>query len=110
MPPRTVAGYLSAVEGEEIQERRSRLRRLDDCLNLLEQAHEHDLTHVTERMAEMIQDRVPAIAAGMLISDAIEEVLRQQEPYMVQMRPEYKERRVRRRREPFDIRLLLARR
>jgi hypothetical protein len=108
--PRTAAGYLSALEGEEIQERRSRLRRLDDCLNLLEQAHEKDLTHVSDEMAEMIQERVPAIAAGMLISDAIEEVLRQQEPYMVQMRPEQKERRIRRRREPFDIRLLLARR
>ena len=110
VPPRTAAGYLSALEGAEIQERRSRLRRLDDCLNLLEQAHEQDMTHVSERMAEMVQERVPAIAAGMLISDAIEEVLRQQEPYMVQMRPEHKERRVRRRREPFDIRLLLARR
>jgi hypothetical protein len=109
-PPLTAAGYLSAMEGEEMQERRNRLRRLDDCLNLLEQAHEQDMTNVTERMADMIQDRVPAIAAGMLISDAIEEVLRQQEPYMVQMRPEQKERRVRRRREPFDIRLLLARR
>jgi hypothetical protein len=107
---RTVAGYLSAMEGEEIQERRNRLRRLDDCLNLLEQAHEQDMTEVSERMAEMIQDRVAAVSAGMLITDAIEEVLRQQEPYMVQVRPEQKERRVRRRREPFDIRLLLARR
>ena len=108
--PRTAAGYLSAMEGEELQERRSRLRRLDDCLNLLEQAHEKDMTHVSAHIAEMLQDRVPAVAAGMLISDAIEEVLRQQEPYMVQIRPEQKERRVRRRREPFDIRLLLARR
>ena len=108
--PRTAASYLSAMEGAEIQERRNRLRRLDDCLNLLEQAHEQDMTAVTGRMAEMLQERVPAISAGMLISDAIEEVLRQQEPYMVQVRPEQKERRVRRRREPFDIRLLLARR
>ena len=38
------------------------------------------------------------------------ESLRQQEPYMVQMRPEVGSRRVRRRREPFDIRTLLARR
>jgi hypothetical protein len=109
-PSRTVAGYLSALEGEEIQERRNRLRRLDDCLNLLEQAHERDMTEVSDRMAEMLQARVPSLCVGMLISDAIEEVLRQQEPYMVQMRPEHTERRLRRRREPFDIRLLLARR
>jgi hypothetical protein len=45
----------------------------------------------------------------MVIADAIEEVLRQQEPYMIQVRPEVT-RRVRRRRDPFDVRLLLNRR
>lgn len=93
-------------EGEE---RRQRLRRLDDCLELLEQAHELNLTTVTERMADALADRVPTVHPGMLIADAIEEVLRQQEPYMVQIRPEVS-RRVRRRREPFDVRLLLQRR
>ena len=93
-------------EGED---RRQRLRRLDDCLELLEQAHELNLTTVTERMADALADRVPTVHPGMLIADAIEEVLRQQEPYMVQIRPEVS-RRVRRRREPFDVRLLLQRR
>lgn len=93
-------------EGEE---RRQRLRRLDDCLELLEQAHELNMTVVTERIAEAVADRVPTIHEGMLIADAIEEVLRHQEPYMVQIRPEVT-RRVRRRREPFDVRLLLQRR
>ena len=93
-------------EGEE---RRQRLRRLDDCLELLEQAHELNLTTVTARMADALADRVPTVHPGMLIADAIEEVLRQQEPYMVQIRPEVS-RRVRRRREPFDVRLLLQRR
>jgi hypothetical protein len=93
-------------EGEE---RRQRLRRLDDCLELLEQAHELNLTTVTERMADALADRVPTVHPGMLIADAIEEVLRHQEPYMVQIRPEVS-RRVRRRREPFDVRLLLQRR
>lgn len=93
-------------EGEE---RRQRLRRLDDCLELLEQAHELNMTVVTERMAEAVADRVPTIHDGMLIADAIEEVLRHQEPYMVQIRPDVT-RRVRRRREPFDVRLLLQRR
>jgi hypothetical protein len=91
------------------EERRVRLRRLDDCLNLLEQAHELDLTLVTERMAEVLSERVPTVHTGMLIADAIEEVLRHQEPYMVQVRPEVS-RRIRRRRDPFDVRLLLQRR
>jgi hypothetical protein len=96
--------------GPEDAERRIRLRRLDDCLNVLEQAHELDMTLVNEKIAELVADRVPTIHPGMLIADAIEEVLRHQEPYMLQVRPEVATRRVRRRREPFDIRLLLQRR
>jgi hypothetical protein len=93
----------------EGDERRQRLRRLDDCLDVLEQAHELDLTVVSDRMADALSERVPTIREGMLIADAIEEVLRQQEPYMVQIRPEMS-RRMRRRRDPFDVRLLLNRR
>jgi hypothetical protein len=96
--------------GPEDAERRIRLRRLDDCLNVLEQAHELDMTLVNEKIAELVADRVPTVHPGMLIADAIEEVLRHQEPYMLQVRPEVATRRVRRRREPFDIRLLLQRR
>jgi hypothetical protein len=92
------------------EDRRVRLRRLDDCLNVLEQAHELDLTVVSERIELLVSERVPTIRAGMLITEAIEEVLRHQEPYMVQLRPEVGSRRVRRRREPFDIRTLLGRR
>jgi hypothetical protein len=91
------------------EERRVRLRRLDDCLTVLEQAHELDLTTVTAGMVEVLSERVPTIREGMVIADAIEEVLRQQEPYMIQVRPEVT-RRVRRRRDPFDVRLLLQRR
>jgi hypothetical protein len=98
---------MSTGEGEE---RRIRLRRLDDCLNVLEQAHELDLTTVNDKIAELVSERVPTVHVGMLITDAIEEVLRMQEPYMVQVRPEVGSRRVRRRREPFDIRMLLGRR
>ena len=91
------------------EERRVRLRRLDDCLTILEQAHELDQTIVTAAMADALSERVPTIREGMVIADAIEEVLRQQEPYMIQVRPEVT-RRVRRRRDPFDVRLLLNRR
>jgi hypothetical protein len=61
-------------------------------------------------MAELLSERVPTVKPGMLVAEAIEEVLRQQEPYMVQLRPEVASRRVRRRRDPFDVRLLLSRR
>ena len=60
-------------------------------------------------VTEELWSQVKPQDAGMLIADAIEEVLRQQEPYMVQIRPEVS-RRVRRRRDPFDVRLLLNRR
>lgn len=109
-PDRPSIGYRSSMSEPEGEERRVRLRRLDDCLNVLEQAHELDLTVVNEKIAALVSERVPTIHPGMLIADAIEEVLRHQEPYMVQIRPEVGSRRVRRRREPFDIRLLLSRR
>lgn len=95
---------------QEGDERRIRLRRLDDCLEVLEHAHELDVMVVTERIEDLVAERVPSIKVGMLVADAIEEVLRQQEPYMVQLRPEVTSRRVRRRRDPFDVRLLLSRR
>ena len=101
-----LSGMIELGGGDD---RRQRLRRLDDCLTLLEQAHELELTVVTDAMAGAISDRVPSVRAGMLIADAIEEVLREQEPYMVQVRPEVS-RRIRRRRDPFDVRLLLQRR
>ena len=44
----------------------------------------------------------PALATGLVF-------IKRQEPYMVQIRPEVS-RRVRRRRDPFDVRLLLQRR
>lgn len=101
-------GSMMYSYGSDGEDRRLRLRRLDDCLTVLEQAHENNLTHVTEVMAHMVSERVPTIYEGMLITDAIEEVLRQQEPYMTQIRPETNKR-VRRRRDPFDIRVLLYR-
>src|SRR6201984_1780175 len=97
---------MTSMDGED---RRPRLRRLDDCLDVLEQAHELNLTEVTDRMAEALSERVPTVHGGMLIADAIQEGLPHEEPYMVQIRPEVS-RRVRRRRDPFDVRLLLQRR
>ena len=60
---------MTSMDGED---RRLRLRRLDDCLDVLEQAHELNLTEVSERMAEALSERVPTVHAGMLIADAIE--------------------------------------
>ena len=102
--------YLERVViSDDTDERRQRLRRLDDCLAILEQAHELNYTIVTPEMAEAVSERVASIVQGMLVADAIEEVLRQQEPFMVQVRPE-QSRRLRRRRDPFDVRLLIPRR
>ena len=75
------------------QQRRSNLRRLDDCLNLLEEAHEGGFVEVTEQMAGALQTRVPRITPGMTIAAAIEEVLMQQEPYMLHPAPATQERR-----------------
>jgi hypothetical protein len=110
--PRIAVAFPTMISpmSPDADERRIRLRRLDDCLEVLERAHEFDVTVVNERIADMVADRVPTIKVGMLVADAIEEVLRQQEPYMVQLRPEVASRRVRRRRDPFDVRLLLSRR
>jgi len=77
---------MTSMDGED---RRLRLRRLDDCLDVLEQAHELNLTEVSERMAEALSERVPTVHPGMLIADAIEEVLRQQEPYMCRSAPRF---------------------
>lgn len=110
VPTPAPPGFGRVLASQDVADRRRRLRRLDDCLDALEQAHECNLSVVSEPLALLVGDRVPSVRVGMLIADAIEEVLREQEPFMVQMKPESGQRRVRRRREPFDIRLLLQRR
>jgi hypothetical protein len=70
----------AAIRYEAI--RRAYLRRLDDCLELLEAAHEEGLIGVSSALAEVVSPRVPTVVPGMRIAEAIEEVLRYQEPYM----------------------------
>jgi hypothetical protein len=101
--PRTVAGTPADADYEA--ERRRRLRRLDDCLDVLEAAHEAGLVDVNTKIAEMICERVPSVSIGMSIADAIEEVLRCQEPFMAPQPPR-QDRRVRHRRAAFDARTL----
>ena len=93
---------------QQPQERRQRLQRLDDCLYLLESAHEAGMTMVNGRIEAAVRERVPTIIEGMTIADAIEEVFRIQEPLMALPEPERPgtERRLRRRR-PVDVSLIL---
>ena len=72
---------------------REQLRRLDDCLTVLEEAHEIELVDVTPAMVELLQPRVPSISIGMRIADAIEEVLKMQEPFMKKPAPQSSDRR-----------------
>jgi hypothetical protein len=61
---------------------RWRLRLLDGCLQELEDAHEANLTTVPQPVADRVRELVPAVRPGMLISDAINLVLREQEQYV----------------------------
>jgi hypothetical protein len=63
------------------QARRARLRRLDDCLNVLEQAHEQGLKRVTATIADTVRAYAPAVRPGMSIVLAHEAVLCEQAPY-----------------------------
>lgn len=89
-------------------ERRHRLQRLDDCLQLFESAHESGLTTITASIEEAVRDRVPTVIAGMSIGDAMEEVFRLQEPLMVVSEPEPVVDRRRRSRRPVDVKVILA--
>src|ERR1051326_2631148 len=59
-----------------------RLRLLDGCLQALEDAHEGDLLTVPADVAGGVQPRGPAGTPGMLIVDAINLVLHDQERYV----------------------------
>lgn len=61
---------------------RARLRILDACLTALEEAHERDEVTVTPLLASRLGEHVRAVLPGMAISDAIDLVLREQEPHL----------------------------
>jgi hypothetical protein len=69
-----------AVEGPSPTGDRNRLRVLDACLQRLENAHEHNLLTVSPGLAETLRTQVTGIEVGMTITEAIEVVLREQEP------------------------------
>ena len=62
---------------------RTWLRRLDGCLALLEEEHEHDELRVSPSIAPKLQGYVSGITPGMSIAGAIQLVLRQQERYLL---------------------------
>lgn len=73
-----VAGAVPGVRAE----RRRRLRELDDCLELLEDAHEEGEWLVSPAVSARIGSRVGDIVPGMLITEALDLVFREQETYL----------------------------
>jgi hypothetical protein len=73
---------LSASAIDEETERRQQLRVLDACLYELENAHESNEKMVSAELADRLL-AVPAIRAGMRITDAIAHVMRAQERYLL---------------------------
>lgn len=61
---------------------RNGLRVLDACLQRLEDDHEGGKTQVTTEVAKTWSDLVPGLDAGMLISDALDLVFREQERWV----------------------------
>jgi hypothetical protein len=61
---------------------RLRLRLLDRCLHELEDANEAELVTVPGEVAVRVCQLVPTVAPGMLITEAINLVLREQEQYL----------------------------
>lgn len=66
------------LEVPDREDRRRRLRLLDSCLNILEDANERHQTRVTAEMAMRLAG-VTRIRPGMLIREAMDQVLREQE-------------------------------
>lgn len=61
---------------------RARLRVLDACLTELEEANERDEVAVSEALASRLGEHVRSLVQGMTINEAIELVLREQEPHL----------------------------
>jgi hypothetical protein len=61
---------------------RARLRVLDACLTELEEANERDEVAVSEALASRLGEHVRSLVPGMTINEAIELVLREQEPHL----------------------------
>jgi hypothetical protein len=74
-----------------LHNKRSQLRLLDACLTQLEDAHERDESRISKTMATRLAPHVPDLRPGMLIADAIERVLQEQERYLNGDRDEERE-------------------
>jgi hypothetical protein len=69
-------------------ERRDRLRRLDACLDVLEDAHLRGEVEVSTWVAARVRAYAASVTAGMPVADAIEEVFSAQEPCLTGFRPD----------------------
>jgi hypothetical protein len=69
-------------------ERRERLKRLDGCLDVLEDAHLRGEAVVSAWVAARLRSATASVTTGMSIADAIEEVFAEQEPCLTGGGPE----------------------
>jgi hypothetical protein len=76
--PATLEGTRARGDGN-----RRHLRRLDLCLKLLEDAHEQDEVMVPSDIADRVRLCVPSVEPGMLIAEAIDLVLSEQQPLLM---------------------------
>lgn len=93
------------VEGER-SNRRQALRRLEDCLELLEAARTLGATVLTPGLAAAVNARLPDVVGGMAMADAIAAAIAALEN-QTGPEPAPRERRYRHRRPAFDPKLLI---
>jgi hypothetical protein len=70
------------VSRSALPNKRTQLRVLDACLTQLEDAHERDESRISPALARRLAPYVRGLRPGMLIADAIERVLQEQERYL----------------------------
>jgi hypothetical protein len=98
---------MSIPAREPLSDRRTNLRRAEDCVLLLEAAEQLGSRVVTSMIHAAIQDRLPEISLGMPIADALA-VARDAAQGQPDGPERSTERRVLHRRPAFDHQLLLG--
>ena len=98
---------MSIPAREPLSDRRTSLRRAEDCVLLLEAAQQLGGRVVTPMIHAAVRERLPEISLGMPIADALE-IARAAAQGQREGSERYTERRVLHRRPAFDHQLLLG--
>ena len=94
-----IAAMFEEAEDIPHDERRLRLRRLDDILEALEQLNLHDQTELPDVLAERLQELQVEEPRKKTVTELIERVWAVQQPYLITVKVE----RRRRRRRQLDL-------